>query len=213
MSVLNNNRHSKDKDYNCATYALNVPMGGWTGFDTFDTDEITYLSTGGISDEEIYNLVLEDMSKELLFKFATLRRIRNKADYNSIDKNKEEIIQLRIRLDHETTTRCSLEDNCPTEEKCSNCNFFTPEEYTFSNGGDFHFRVLRNGVWMEKCGSTPVQSCEPWKDDFDNIPSDFGISYIVSHPKEKEKEKEDDEASHNNYLSQTIVFAKKIVQI
>ena len=37
-------------------------------------------------------------------------------------------------------------------------------EYILSE--DFHFKVLRNGLWQEKCGSDPVRFCE--EDDWHN---------------------------------------------
>ena len=39
---------------------------------------------------------------------------------------------------------------------------------------DFHFKVLRNGLWQEKCGSDPVRFCE--EDDWHNGLMEY-ISY------------------------------------
>ena len=37
---------------------------------------------------------------------------------------------------------------------------------TCEGGWDFHFKVLRDGMWLEKCGVDPVRFCE--KDDWHN---------------------------------------------
>ena len=52
----------------------------------------------------------------------------------------------------------------------------------FEGNWDFHFKVLRNGMWLEKCGGDPVRFCE--KDDWHN-----GIL---------------------DYISNTVYFARKI---
>ena len=36
----------------------------------------------------------------------------------------------------------------------------------YDNNWDFHFKVLRNGMWLEKCGGDPVRFCD--KDDWHN---------------------------------------------
>ena len=47
---------------------------------------------------------------------------------------------------------------------------FVDEDFNW----DFHFKVLRNGLWQEKCGSDPVRFCE--EDDWHNGLLDY-ISY------------------------------------
>ena len=45
---------------------------------------------------------------------------------------------------------------------------------TTDGNWDFHFKVLRNGMWLEKCGSDPTRFCE--KDDWHNGLMEY-ISY------------------------------------
>lgn len=41
---------------------------------------------------------------------------------------------------------------------------------------DFHFKVYRNGLWQEKCGSDPVRFCDEW--DWNNGLTEY-ISYTL----------------------------------
>lgn len=129
--------------YNCGGYALGTYS--WytpypNGFDREDIKDIvvdSYLH--GNSYDETTDKLLEIFEKQMLSDFSTLRPFTGCVE-DYIEKDNEELIAFRIFFDIEFY-----------DEDISEIDFF---DY------DFHYQVLRNGKWREKCGAGPIELCE-----------------------------------------------------
>lgn len=196
MTVLNNNRFHNEEDYNCATYAFNLPDGGFKLFNCFDDHYLIELHEDGYTEDRIYETILENLTYEILDGQYPehIRQVKTLEDIQNI-KDDEELIQMRIRLDYSHGLRPSCGKIGDCNDSCIGCleSHYVDKQYCI--GGDFHFRVFRNGKWMEKCGATEIQECEPWNDDFGHHANDFNGS------------------SDNGYLSPTVLFINKVIQI
>lgn len=122
---------------NCGSFALNVKEWYLSDRD-FDNTSIvcTMLEEEGYNVEEALDYLTSINVQQILDDFGSdIRVITNKDDI----KNGEELIAYRIGI-------------------------FEEEDFPFIDT-DFHFKVKRNGIWMEKCGSTEVKFCELEEDE------------------------------------------------
>ena len=122
---------------NCGSFALNVKEWYLSDRD-FDNTSIvcTMLEEGGYNVEEALDYLTSINVQQILDDFGSdIRVITNKDDINK----GEELIAYRLGI-------------------------FEEEDFPFIDT-DFHFRVKRNGIWMEKCGSTEVKFCELEEDE------------------------------------------------
>lgn len=138
-------------DYsNCGSFALNLQ--GW-----YDPEEYFYTEIGD-TEEWIFNLYDEGYSEEEISNFYANHLItgmliefngelREAPDWKL--KPNEELIAFR--------TFCIICD----------------DEYTRR---DFHFKVFRDGTWMEKNGWTPVHTCD--EDEWNDYISD---TFYLAH--------------------------------
>lgn len=84
-----------------------------------------------------------------------------------------------ILLDFEDSIRMIGPDDQPRDDEeligfatfCYDCS-----EWDEEGEHDFHFKVFRDGEWMEKCGVDPVRYCE--EDDWGSYISDV---YYLAH--------------------------------
>ena len=76
----------------------------------------------------------------MLSDFSTLRAVAAECVEDYVEKDDEELIAFRIFFDIEFY-----------DEDTGEVDFF---DY------DFHYQVLRNGEWREKCGAGPIELCE-----------------------------------------------------
>ena len=141
----------KIEDFNCGgfalkTYDLYLPYEDKTkDFAIYFDDKIEELYYSGLSLKEIENEILEETVEYMLKNFPKkLRVIKNFSDL----KDTEELIAYRIGLEI-----FSNEDEIG--------------KYYTGCDGDFHFKVLRDGHWLEKFGEGLVIfeefTTEPWK--------------------------------------------------
>lgn len=130
--------------YNCGGYALGTYswyMPYPEGFDREDIEDIVvnnYLC--GASYNETTERLLEIFEKQMLSDFSTLRAVAAECVEDYVEKDDEELIAFRIFFDIEFY-----------DEDTGEVDFF---DY------DFHYQVLRNGKWREKCGAGPIELCE-----------------------------------------------------
>lgn len=144
LLIGNNNQHLWEAEYNCFTFALNIPNGEWGRPYSKSTDRI--ISEAFENEEtEVYDIeeFLVQKAEEFLKNKYNIRVLDIK-NIGSVDFEKEEIIQYRVgyeQLSDQNMGRFGL-------------------GYDF----DFHFKVLRNGQWQEKNGGLPIHDCRPWFD-------------------------------------------------
>lgn len=122
---------------NCGSFALNIKEWYLSDRD-FDNTSIvcTMLEEEGYNVEEALDYLTSINVQQILDDFGSdIRVITNKDDINK----GEELIAYRIGI-------------------------FEEEDFPFIDT-DFHFKVKRNGIWMEKCGSTEVKFCELEEDE------------------------------------------------
>lgn len=132
---------------NCGSYALNVKEWYISDRD-FDNTDIAYSMLGhGEHIDEVLDYITSLNVSQILEDFGKeIRTVINKEDVT----DKEELIAFRIGI-------------------------FNDEDYEGEIDTDFHFRVKRNGVWSEKCGSTEVKYCE--LQEFENWENNSGEVY------------------------------------
>ena len=121
---------------NCGSFALNLkgwydPEDYFYDREGYAADWIEELYTNGYNEEEISNLYAEILVEGMLEEFRG--ELRELTPTNWRINPSEELVEFR--------TFCYYD-----EEGCANW--------------DFHFKVLRDGLWMEKNGSGPVHCCE-----------------------------------------------------
>lgn len=143
------------------TYAFNVPDGRWgTPYDVCPDRAIIEMVDEGLSSEDIEQIILNE-SEEYLMKKYNLRKLSSALDIEGVNFAKEEIIQYRVRIGKPPIDEYDDLDH------------------------DFHFKVLRNGVWLEKLGGYQIRKCKPWIDE--------------------------DDHEENYYTSRTLTFAHSII--
>lgn len=128
---------------NCGSFALrlkewydNEVDERYGGIETWCLD----LLEEGVPNSDIPDMIAETYLDRIRADFSDSVRILTRLDHNTMLKAaarnfNEELIAFRVYV--------------PVEE-------WDPEEYLEF---DFHFRVYRNGRWMEKNGDRPVQEC------------------------------------------------------
>lgn len=116
---------------NCGSFALNVKEWYITDRDFDNTSIVCEMADSGVDWDWIFESLTFMNVKTILDDFKD--EVRVVLDEHDLKKN-EELIAYRIGINWD-------------EEF---------EEYDT----DFHFRVRRNGKWMEKCGSTEIRYCE-----------------------------------------------------
>lgn len=120
---------------NCGSYAFNIKE--WYDADNQFSDEVGYIEDWikvmvyeGYDDEEISDIYAEEVISQILDDFdGEIRELEDKSDFIDSD---EELVAFR--------TFCIYSEDGWT-------NY------------DFHFKVFRNGRWMEKCGGEEVRFC------------------------------------------------------
>ena len=141
MRYKANNDPNYFKDHclftNCGSYAFNIR--GWYGpdhnADQDDTDLGIYLiEEEGLDYEEALQVLFEEDVERICQDFDVTEV--NSKDYPL--KSNEELIAFRM---------------------CVNRTFYYEELLI-----DYHFRVKRDGKWMEKCGSGPVREVEDYNE-------------------------------------------------
>jgi len=88
--------------------------------------------------------------------------IRNGWDEQGISNAFVDILVKYILLDFDDIRIVSYAADVKSNEELIAFRTFVNSEGNW----DFHFKVLRDYVWLEKCGSKPVRFCE--KDDWHN---------------------------------------------
>lgn len=126
---------------NCGSLALNIEE--WYSpdeeFEMDDLDMAVVLSDEGESDDEILNFLFERNVEKILEDFVVdfdIHRVDSK-DYPL--KPNEELIAFR---------------------QCFNRTFYDENVVV-----DYHFRVKRNGKWIEKMGAGPVKPVEDYNEE------------------------------------------------
>ena len=135
--------HNSDPEYydthrssaNCGSYAFNIKE--WYDADSGFCDDVgdifdwvKEMVYEGYSDEEISDIYAEGIIPKILNDFVG--EIREVRDESSPLESNEELVALR--------TFCYYDDDGWSDF-------------------DFHFKVLRDGCWMEKCGNGEVRFC------------------------------------------------------
>lgn len=143
---------------NCGSYAFNIQ--GW-----YDPEFALLLDTGSI-EEWIVELVQEGWSDE------EISELYSDSLVNSILSDFEGEIE---------EVNCTYRPNAD-EELIAFRTYCVGDGIDEWADWDFHFKVFRDGLWMEKCGRDPVQFCleDEWQ---------YGI---------------------RSYISNTVYFAHKI---
>lgn len=121
---------------NCGSFAFNIEEWYNPGSDfvaDFGSieDWMMEMSLNGYNCDEIADIYAEELAKFIIEDFK--EEIREITNFSEVKSN-EELIAFRTCCRYETN-----EDWVP--------DF------------DFHFKVFRDGVWKEKCGSCPVRFC------------------------------------------------------
>ena len=121
---------------NCGSFAFNVEE--WYDPERDFEIEVGYISDwmvemvdNGYSCDEVADIYAEGLAESVLNDF--FGEIREVYFPSEVNEN-EELIALR-----------------------GYCRYETGEDYIPDY--DFHFKVFRNGIWQEKCGSEPVKFC------------------------------------------------------
>lgn len=154
------NSTNTDSDYyNCGGFALSTYS--WYKPYSYDrseiVDTIVNLTDEGLSYEKITSIILDKFEEQMLEDFPDLKVVSNSYQ----PKEDEDLIALRIFYYLELE-----EDNGEYE-----VDFF---DY------DFHYRVFREGVWIEKCGSCPIQEAwDPEWETYDGYYYDSEIRYYA----------------------------------
>ena len=120
---------------NCGSYAFNVKE--WYDADGWFEDEVGSIDDwiidkveAGYDDVDISDFYAEELKTQILNDFdGALREVEGESDFIDLD---EELVAFR--------TFCIYSEDGWT-------NY------------DFHFKVFRNGCWMEKCGGEEVRFC------------------------------------------------------
>lgn len=143
--MINYKRNSNPKYYeehcdeaNCGSYALNLQ--GWYDPEgyfcdmygcEYPNDVMEILYENGYDEDEMNQIYVDTLVEGILKEFKDeLRLLR----WNDKPKNNEELIAFRTYV-------------------------FFDEEYCDDFAYDFHFKVFRNGKWMEKQGWHEVKEC------------------------------------------------------
>ena len=125
-----------ESNSNCGSFAFNVEE--WYNPEIDLEAEVLYIGTwmaelidSGYSCDEVADIYVETLAESVLKDFeGEIREIL----FPSQIHNDEELIAFR-----------------------GYCRYEIGEDYLPDY--DFHFKVLRNGIWQEKCGSLPVKFC------------------------------------------------------
>lgn len=112
---------------NCGSYALRIKE--WYEVDFDMQDRAIELSSNGIDDREIYEIITQEAVELMLHEFGD--KMRELVNVTDPIADNEELIAFRIG---------GLDDWSGYD-------------------ADFHFRVFRDGKWMEKCGCNEIQNC------------------------------------------------------
>lgn len=155
-----NQDNTYQSEYNCGGYALRTfswfyPDDAGTGFDWAEREDIIRdMICDGYDRYEMYDVILKRDVKYMLDVIPTLSVYNGHPKFYE-PKEGEELIAYRI--------------------------FINDEE---EDDNDFHFMVLRDGCWKEKCGSGVVKFClPPWEDRnwvYPSIEYDSEIVYFVN---------------------------------
>lgn len=121
---------------NCGSFALNVKEWYVSDRDFDNTNEARYMLEEGRSLDEIFDYLTTINIEQILEDFK--EEIRVLIDKDDVQDN-EELIAFRLGI-------------------------FEDEDFEGIDT-DFHFKVRRDGSWMEKCGSTEVRFCELNEDE------------------------------------------------
>jgi len=148
--MIKNNRSSdypwnqNEYNLNCASYALNCDFWYCPDCDYWDNEDIVQeLAEDNYETKDILSIVLEYSVEQILKDFDSEIRILDSEDDLRDD---EEKVAFRIGI-----------------HKYEFTDDYIETDY------DFHFRVFRNGRWMEKCGSEEIRTAAedvyaPWID-------------------------------------------------
>lgn len=141
---------------NCGSYAFNI-VEWYTPDEVFDLDDeelANRLFDEGMNEYDIIDLLFDRDVRQIMEDFDN--ELLLTYDMNYPLKDNEELIAFRV---------------------CVN---------PYSSDGmmtDYHFRVKRNGKWMEKCGQEPVHEIENYNEDSWELSDDLiyegPIAYFV----------------------------------
>lgn len=144
---LRNEKNTLESSYNCGGYALRT-FSWYLPYSTKDVDfeeepnsmVAENLFFDGFSIEEIRQEILDKNIDFMLKDFSENLRVLR--DINDL-KDTEELIAFKVGAD-------SVYDE--------NGEFLYIDT-------DFHYRVFRDNVWLEKCGNGPIRLCDKIYDD------------------------------------------------
>lgn len=158
------NSSNTDSDYyNCGGFALSTYS--WYKPYSYDrskiVDTIVDLTAEGLSYRDITSIILDEFEEQMLEDFPDLKVVSSSYQ----PKENEDLIAFRIFYYLELE-----EDN----------NEYEVEFFDY----DFHYRVLREGKWVEKCGGCLIQEAdepelEPDWEAFDGYYYDSEIRYYA----------------------------------
>ena len=136
MDYLNKKKKRNEKNttihsYNCGGYALRT----YSWYQPYNDEEDFVWDLGNLymGEEELARGALESCVDYMLEEFGEDLRVVADGEY---DPQTEELIAFRTSTDDET------------------------DSYDWPDF-DFHFKVFRDGKWMEKCGTEEIREADP----------------------------------------------------